>query len=291
MFKERLNAVTKVTALEDPIIIVLPKALEKMEYYVRHCDKEIGWLGTVQKYNSQYLVKDVFLFKQQVHSDTCEITADGLSEFATELLSKPDGMDIWNSMKLWGHSHVNMGVTPSAQDNNQMKVFGENSEWFIRLIANKSGEMEFTLYDFTSNLTFENVKWMELKQHSSELEEEIKNEIKEKVSLIASIIPTGYGSTYRHGFIYDDYDYGYSKYDSKKNTKAVKAIKWVGKTIEKYFNDKELKEISMLTEIKDKLLFIDDVIDSYNLYKDVTLDITFEDSLDIITYAENKYPA
>ena len=66
---------------------------------------EVGWLGTVY-YNSEhnyYFVSDVFLFDQEVHGTTTEITPEGLADFATELLQREDGMEIWNNMKLWGH--------------------------------------------------------------------------------------------------------------------------------------------------------------------------------------------
>ena len=120
-----------------------------MKYYVQLSNKEIGWLGEAYKNEqSNYIyIKDVMLFKQEVHMTTCEITPEGLSDFAEELLQLKNGMDIWNNLTVWGHSHVNMGVSPSSQDHDQMKVFKDGGhKWFLRIIANKSGELETTLF-------------------------------------------------------------------------------------------------------------------------------------------------
>ena len=163
MFNERMNAKTTVEILtgSDPIIYVNIDAIGKMKEYVDGCSDEIGWLGEVIKDEvGNYIIKDVHLFKQQVHSTTCEITTEGLTEFANEILMQPSGMDKWNDIKCWFHSHVNMGVTPSGQDNLQMNVFKDcGHDFFIRGIANKKGEMEFTLYNYTDGLIYKNVRW------------------------------------------------------------------------------------------------------------------------------------
>jgi len=303
MFKERMNVVTKILAIQEPLIKILPKALEKMSYYVRHCDKEIGWLGTVQAYaNNIFLITDVMLFKQEVHSATCEITPDGLSDFATELLSQDDGVEIWNNIKLWGHSHVNMGVSPSAQDNSQMKTFGEHNDWFIRVIANKSGEMEFTLYDFKGNLTYENVKWSEYKPYSKDLEEEVKAEMKEKVTekKYGTVV---YGNGYQGGH------YGYGKrwweddVDTKKNTShqlkivgTEKEIKveedsfWNETTIPAYFSESEMMVIANVKSESNAVLAVHDIIDAINAECNSQLEATFEEALGIVEFAKNRYP-
>jgi hypothetical protein len=297
MFKERGTAVAKITAVNEFVVILEPIALEKMWYYVDNCQKEIGWLGTVSKYDNILLIEDVFLFKQEVHSATCEITPDGLSEFATELLSKPNGVDIWNKIKLWGHSHVNMSVSPSGQDNSQMKTFGEQSEWFLRVIANKNGEMEFTLYDFKASLIFENVRWIERKERSKELEEQIKNEIKDKVTEKTYTI-TSYGSGAKsYGNYWDDFGYGYDegyrwdnkqqnpiKVDKKKEEKKVKNFKMNGVTIPVWFSEEELKQIAKDKDDNNRLIMIYDIGEANGL------ELDYEDAIEIISYAENKYP-
>jgi hypothetical protein len=228
-----------------------------MWYYVKGCNDEIGWLGTVTRYDdNNWIINDTLLFEQQVAATTCEITPEGLAKVAEEILQKPDGMEIYNSIRLWGHSHVNMGVSPSGQDNDQMKTFKDTgSPWFIRVIANKSGDMEFTLYDFANSLSFADVPWQILLDYSV-TEDEINTEIKAKVSKLygsGNWSKTGYysgansgnnygnhaGGVWKNGAYYpnrygEDEDYswsGYSYYgktekedDSKKDVSGGKVV-------------------------------------------------------------------
>lgn len=186
MFKSRPSSVPVIkTLFVPPKILVSQNALVKMKYYVQVCDKEIGWLGVAQREDNIIFISDVFLFKQEVGAATCEITPEGLQEFATKLLQQENGMEIWNSIALWGHSHVNMGVSPSGQDDMQMNVFGESGmDWFVRVIANKSGDMEFTLYDYKQGYTATNIAWDMLFPNEVQIKEQIELEIKEKVTPI-----------------------------------------------------------------------------------------------------------
>lgn len=157
------NIKTSVEVLDDftPIVIISKVALSKMQLYVENCQNEIGWLGVVTKTNdSLFIVEDVYLFKQNVHMATTEITPEGLSEFAEDLLSQPDGIDIWNNIRLWGHSHVNMSTSPSKQDNDQMLTFAQGGHpWFLRIIANKKGDISIDLYDYSQGITYKNLNW------------------------------------------------------------------------------------------------------------------------------------
>lgn len=207
MFKERPDCKTEIIKVREPdlepMIWVAPIALDKMALYVQGCNKEIGWLGKVQREDMAFIIHDVYLFKQQVHATTCEISPEGLSDFAMEVLTTDpeNGMDIVNNLRLWGHSHVNMGVSPSGQDNTQVEGFKENNPFFVRVIANKSGEMEFAIYDFENAITYKNVKWREYRYNEHELQEQIKAEIALKVSEITYTVPKAtyeYGSTYNY---------------------------------------------------------------------------------------------
>lgn len=143
-----------------PKISINLNAMNKMKEYVRQSDLEIGWLGTSRRVGNVFYIDDVFLFKQEVHATTTEITTEGLNEFAMDLLYEENGVEIWNNMKVWGHSHVNMPTTPSGQDDKQIEVFAENAEdFFIRIIANKSGDFRIDLYDFTTGVIYEKLPY------------------------------------------------------------------------------------------------------------------------------------
>ena len=143
-----------------PKISININAMNKMKEYVRQSDLEIGWLGTSRRVGNVFYIDDVFLFRQEVHATTTEITTEGLNEFAMDLLYEENGVEIWNNMKLWGHSHVNMTTSPSGQDDKQIEVFAENAEdFFIRIIANKSGDFRIDLYDFTTGVIYEKLPY------------------------------------------------------------------------------------------------------------------------------------
>lgn len=179
-FKQRPTAKTTVSVVQElaPRVGITSEALAKMSIYVDECSDEIGWLGTAHKNEQQntILIDDVYLFDQDVHGTTTEITPEGLSQFAEELLTMgEEGMEIWNNLRMWGHSHVNMGVTPSGQDNTQMNTFKEGGhEWFIRLIANKQGEMKLDLYDYKHGIIFTDLQWVEV---MSDDERQIQDQI------------------------------------------------------------------------------------------------------------------
>lgn len=183
MFTERHNPKTIVNILSGftPYVSIDEEAAHKMWQYVQQCKGEVGWLGTTEVEGRNIIITDVMLFDQEVHSTTTEITPEGLSKFATELMKKPDGMEIWNSIKVWGHSHVNMHVSPSGQDNAQMRVFSQGGHpWFLRIIANKKGDLKVDLFDYANGLEFIDLPW-EIRPSASALviEERIKELLQE----------------------------------------------------------------------------------------------------------------
>ena len=168
-----------------PKIIISKTALRKMNIYIKECKEEIGWLGTVTKDKEYYYISDVMLFEQEVHATTTEITPEGLSKFGEELLQQENGIDIWNSIKVWGHSHVNMSVFASGQDDAQMETFAENGhDFFIRIIANKKGEMKLDLYDYMQGVIYTNLSWFE---NPTEVELGVTNQIAELESQVAEL--------------------------------------------------------------------------------------------------------
>lgn len=168
-----------------PKIFLTRDAYNKMYHLVDLSDKEISWLGTVVEMdNKDFLIKEIFLFKQEVSHTTTEISAEGLAEVATEIMNaRPDGVDVVNSLRFWGHSHVNMGTSPSPQDDSQMSLFEENGcEFFIRGILNKNGRMKFTIYLYDRGIRIADAEWAIHEKVDDTLRSEIEKEIKEKVS-------------------------------------------------------------------------------------------------------------
>ena len=231
-----------------PKVYIDNNAYNKMEEYIHQSSDEIGWLGCAEKINGAYHITDVFLFKQEVHSTTTEITTEGLNEFAMEIMSTEDGMDIWNNMRVWGHSHVNMSTTPSGQDENQMDLFLENTnDFFIRIIANKKGEYRIDIYDYEIGICYTEVpydiyydgdlgaqidlitsqikilrnKLEKLTEIPQTLKKEIENEIKEKVSKKTYPTTNYYNGMYGYGSTYKGTNYQQSWYKNSKKKEEI----------------------------------------------------------------------
>lgn len=152
----------KVSLIKDkePKVFIYKNALDKMKQYIDACDKEIGWLATAVKSKNNYIIKDCFLFEQEVASTTCELTEEGLSNFAQEIIQLPNGVEIWNEIKCWGHSHVNMGVSPSTQDEKQFNWFMKNQDdFFIRIIGNKKEEFGISIIDLEKGIRYDEMSY------------------------------------------------------------------------------------------------------------------------------------
>jgi len=160
----------------EPEILISNKAWSKMTQYVKLVDSEIGWLGTVEIDDNIFTITDVFLVKQEVNKVTCEIDPTALIELYEQRIG--DGLRV-DDIILWGHSHNNMGVSPSGQDNNQFEEFAENNKYFIRLIMNKRGEVNIALLDSEKEIIFENLDF-EFAYEDSDVD--ILKEIEEKVT-------------------------------------------------------------------------------------------------------------
>lgn len=178
----------------DPTVLFTPEALNKMGAYVGLMSHEVGWMSSVERVNADlFIVTDCFLFGQDVHSTTTEIDAEMMGSMAHEIIaSNPEnGAEIINSLRCWGHSHVNMSTSPSGQDEKQMDDFGEIvQDYMIRIIANKRGDIRVDIFDYERGLVFESVDWDITADTESDLLD-FALELEKKVSVI------GYASSAR----------------------------------------------------------------------------------------------
>jgi len=129
---------------DSPIVYIEPRAFQKMQQIVDECSLEVGWFCTVNKLaNADYLIDEVYLPEQEVTGTETDIPADALEETYLAILA--EGKDP-STMYAWFHSHVNMGVSPSGQDETQVETFLQTCPVFIRGIMNKQGHIKVDLY-------------------------------------------------------------------------------------------------------------------------------------------------
>jgi hypothetical protein len=152
----------QLVARNRPLVILTPKAYQQMLLYVEIADKEVGWMGAVTRLeNNRFLIEETFLLEQEVTAVETELSVEGCSKLADELLLRGDeGFDLLNKMRFWGHSHVRMGTSPSGTDESTMLRFrDENLDWYVRGIFNKLGRAEFTVYFFDIGFAVCDVNW------------------------------------------------------------------------------------------------------------------------------------
>jgi hypothetical protein len=139
-------------ALTTPRVFYTPQAKAIIDYIVAENTGEIGWLGLVDTIGHDFMVTDILIPRQTVSATQTDISTNAMTDLAMELMDK--GLDP-GKMIYWGHSHVNMGVTPSGQDESQVEEYLENCPVFIRGIYNKRGESKVDVYNLTQNVVFE----------------------------------------------------------------------------------------------------------------------------------------
>jgi hypothetical protein len=177
-----------------PVVAFTTKALEQIGAYVGLMDKEIAWMSSVKKHNDGlYVVDECFLFGQAVHATTAEIDPEKLGQLIHEILQErpDDGMEVVNSLKCWGHSHVNMSTSPSGQDDRQMDDFADTvSDFMIRVIANKRGDIRVCVWDYANEVIFEDLPWTFLDAQNADRLNAVADEIEQKVTNL------GFGASY-----------------------------------------------------------------------------------------------
>lgn len=136
-----------------PVVHFDIKAWFKMWKLVELCDGEVGWLGLVDELaGGDYLITDIFIPEQVVSGATTDIESDAVANLAVELESQ--GIDS-TKLRYWGHSHVNMQVSPSGTDEAQLADYMEHCDWFIRGIYNKKKEYKLDVFDKRVNCVFQ----------------------------------------------------------------------------------------------------------------------------------------
>lgn len=136
-----------------PKIIISTTAGLKMTELVRNCTKEVGWHGFVERTNSDtFIITDIVVYPQTVTGTTVNTDeleyAQWLMQLSTEDVKK---------MRFQGHSHVNMGCTPSSVDIDLYNKYLTNltdDDFYIFFICNKRAEIHALLYDLKTNTKY-----------------------------------------------------------------------------------------------------------------------------------------
>lgn len=132
-------------------------AWSKMISLIFTCDKEIAWHGLAKRgedeTKDEYYIYDLIIYPQEVTGST--VTTDQ-EKYQTWLYNRPD--EEFNDIRMQGHSHVNMGTTPSSVDTTFYDRILEQLSgdmFYIFMIWNKRGEKTIKVYDMKKNILFD----------------------------------------------------------------------------------------------------------------------------------------
>ena len=130
------------------------KAYAKMLQLLADFDSEVAWHGVCEKRGKgEYYIEDILIFPQVVSGATVDTDDE---KYATWLFGLDEG--VFNKVRLHGHSHVNMSVSPSSIDSEYrddlLKNVGDE-DYYIFMIFNKKLEWSATLYDLKDNVLYE----------------------------------------------------------------------------------------------------------------------------------------
>lgn len=132
-------------------------AWDKMHALVAKFDKEVAWHCTAERLeNNVYQLSDVLVYPQKVTSATVEMDEIGYAKWIQSGIEAGD--ERFDHLYCQGHSHVNMGCSPSSTDlDHQRKILEmmRDTGFYVFLIWNKKGEYNAWIYDLGNNICFE----------------------------------------------------------------------------------------------------------------------------------------
>ncbi len=133
------------------------EAWSKMQALVSNFDKEVAWHGVATRgedeSKDEYFITDILVYPQEVTGATVNTDQE---KYEMWLMSHDD--DVFNNIRMQGHSHVNMGVTPSSVDTafyDRILEQLDDAMFYIFMIWNKKKDKTVKIYDLKKNILFD----------------------------------------------------------------------------------------------------------------------------------------
>lgn len=132
-------------------------AYRKFQALVRDFDNEVAWHGIAYRgkdeSKDEYYITDILVYPQEVTGAT--VTTDQ-NKYQTWLMNHDD--ETFNNIRMQGHSHVNMSVTPSGVDETLYESILaqlDDTMFYIFMIWNKKNDKTCKIYDLAKNILFD----------------------------------------------------------------------------------------------------------------------------------------
>ena len=130
-------------------------AWDKMKAIVEEFDSEVAWHGICRRgaKDCEYYIDDIVVYPQEVTGVTVNTDQERYQQW---LFEQPD--DVFNGIRMQGHSHVNMSTSPSNVDTeyyNSIVNAMTDDMFYIFIIMNKRGDRYTQIYDMKENTIFD----------------------------------------------------------------------------------------------------------------------------------------
>jgi len=138
----------------NAIVWLTPEAYRKTLALVTNFTDEVGWHGTVSRIcDDEFIIEDIFVYPQEVTGATVNTDQESYTNW---LYGLDD--DTFSKIRMQGHSHCNMGVTPSGVDERHRQQILDQLEpdmFYIFMVWNKSLSIHTLIYDMEKNILYE----------------------------------------------------------------------------------------------------------------------------------------
>lgn len=213
---------------EKATVFFTPEAFAKMTMLLQEFSSEVAWHGVASRLGdeakNEYLISDIVVYPQTVTGATVDMDTDKYAEW---LMQNAED-ERFDHLFMQGHSHVNMGTSPSSVDlQHQEEILGMLGEddFYIFMIWNKSFQSTNKIYDLKKNTLFENGDISVKVQGGEDLGGFLKN-AKEIVKSQPRTYGGGSGYTYiGGGYTYNGAAYNYSRGTTGAGTTSYQSIK------------------------------------------------------------------
>lgn len=140
---------------QKAVVWFTPDAYTKMIALIQDSDKEVAWHGIAQRLETSghYVISDILVYPQEVTGATVNTDQE---EYERWMMDLED--DVFNNLRMQGHSHVYMDTFASATDlEHQAKIIKqlEGDMFYIFMIWNKKFKFTAKIYDLKINTLFE----------------------------------------------------------------------------------------------------------------------------------------
>ena len=133
-----------------------PVAFAKMTMLLQEFDSEVAWHGVAYRSDNnpaEFIITDILVYPQVVSGSTVNTDQD---EYTKWLYGLDD--EVFNNVRMQGHSHVNFGTTPSSVDTtHQEQILSQLDDdmFYIFMIWNKKFEHTIKIFDLQNNTLYE----------------------------------------------------------------------------------------------------------------------------------------